>query len=54
MFVGKWMVMDPQRFGTFFDTSIESNDTKNFEANYINSGIPIMEKKWWIPSPVNS
>ncbi|ORX89484.1 beta and beta-prime subunits of DNA dependent RNA-polymerase [Neocallimastix californiae] len=44
MFVGKCMVMDPQRFGTFFDASIESNDIKNFEANYIDSGIPIMEK----------
>ncbi|KAG4090461.1 beta and beta-prime subunits of DNA dependent RNA-polymerase [Neocallimastix lanati (nom. inval.)] len=44
MFVGKCMVMDPQRFGTFFDASIESNDIKNFEANYIDSVIPIMEK----------
>jgi len=38
------MVMDPQRFGTFFNASIESNDIKNFEANYIDSDIPIMEK----------
>ncbi|ORY20612.1 beta and beta-prime subunits of DNA dependent RNA-polymerase [Neocallimastix californiae] len=44
MFVGKCMVMDPQRFGTFFNASIESNDIKNFEANYIDSDIPIMEK----------
>ncbi|KAL6593422.1 beta and beta-prime subunits of DNA dependent RNA-polymerase [Neocallimastix sp. 'constans'] len=44
MFVGKCMVMDPQRCETFFDASIESNDIKNYEANYIDSGIPIMEK----------
>ncbi|ORX41434.1 beta and beta-prime subunits of DNA dependent RNA-polymerase [Piromyces finnis] len=44
MYVGKCMVIDPQKFGTFFDASIESNDIKNFRSTFIKSGIPIMEK----------
>lgn len=44
MYVGKCMVIDPQKFGTFFDASIESNDIKNFRSTFLESGIPIMEK----------
>ncbi|ORX42244.1 beta and beta-prime subunits of DNA dependent RNA-polymerase [Piromyces finnis] len=43
MYVSKCMVIDPQKFGTFFDASIESNDIKNFRSTFIESGIPIME-----------
>ena len=43
MYVGKCMIMDPERFGTFFDASIESNDLKNFKSTFLESDIPIME-----------
>ncbi|OUM56562.1 hypothetical protein PIROE2DRAFT_18782, partial [Piromyces sp. E2] len=35
MYVGKCMVMDPGRFGTFFDASIESDDLKNFKSTFL-------------------
>jgi len=43
MYVGKCIVMDPERFGTSFDASIESDDLKNFRSKFFQSDIPIME-----------
>jgi len=37
------MIIDPEKFGTYFDASIESNDLKNFKSTFFESGIPIME-----------
>ncbi|KAG4081642.1 beta and beta-prime subunits of DNA dependent RNA-polymerase [Neocallimastix lanati (nom. inval.)] len=34
MYVGKCMIMDPQRFGTYFDASIESEDLRSFESKF--------------------
>jgi len=33
MYIGKCIVMDPERFGTSFDASIESDNMKNFKSN---------------------
>ncbi|ORX53744.1 beta and beta-prime subunits of DNA dependent RNA-polymerase [Piromyces finnis] len=43
MYVDKYMVIDPQKFGTFFNASIESNDIKYFLSTFIKSEIPIIE-----------
>ncbi|KAG4081961.1 beta and beta-prime subunits of DNA dependent RNA-polymerase [Neocallimastix lanati (nom. inval.)] len=43
MYVGKCMIMDPQRFGTYFDASIESEDLRSFESKFFESDIPILE-----------
>jgi len=37
------LIIDPEKFGTFFEVSIESNDLKNFKSNFFESGIPIMK-----------
>ncbi|KAL6592807.1 beta and beta-prime subunits of DNA dependent RNA-polymerase [Neocallimastix sp. 'constans'] len=44
MYVGKCMIMDPQRFGTYFDASIESEDLRSFESKFFESDIPILEE----------
>jgi len=43
MYIGKCMVMDPKKFGTFFDASIESEDLKSFKSKYFESDIPVVE-----------
>ncbi|KAL6588412.1 beta and beta-prime subunits of DNA dependent RNA-polymerase [Neocallimastix sp. 'constans'] len=44
MYVAKCMIMDPQRFGTYFDASIESEDLRSFESKFFESDIPILEE----------
>ncbi|OUM62838.1 hypothetical protein PIROE2DRAFT_10759 [Piromyces sp. E2] len=35
--------MDPERFETSFDASIESDDLNNLQSTFFESDIPIME-----------
>ncbi|KAL6625311.1 hypothetical protein U3516DRAFT_742469 [Neocallimastix sp. 'constans'] len=36
--------LDPQRFGTYFDASIESDYLRSFESKFFESDIPILEE----------
>ncbi len=44
MYIGKCIIMDPQRFGTYFDASIESEDLRSFKSKFFESDIPILEE----------
>ncbi|KAG4083333.1 beta and beta-prime subunits of DNA dependent RNA-polymerase [Neocallimastix lanati (nom. inval.)] len=44
MYVGKCMIMDPQKFGTYFDGSIEIEDLRSFKSKFFESDIPILEE----------
>ena len=43
-YIGKCVIMDPQRFGMCFDVSTESEDLRSFESKFFESDIPIFRR----------